>query len=477
MKKTISNIFYNCCTQLLAIIVPLITSPYISRVLQPDRLGVYTYIDSVSQIVLVIGSIGLSNYAIREISYVKDNRRERSIIFFEILILRIILLVVSYIAYCLFMKNTRYEMFSIYQLIWFFGSFLDIAWLFNGVEDFKTIVLRTFFVKVINVILIFIFIKTRDDLLLYIIIMSICQVINSLLCYGNIKKLIMLPDFKDLHIIRHIKPTLKIALPQIVTLIYYQMDKVMLEFLLKDTATIAYYDQADKIVKIPVTAITAVSTVMLPKSSKYYIDDDKRGLEKSIQMTIDFSILLIMPMCFGLMSISYGFVPWFYGSDYLMVAPIIIALCPVIIARGLSSISNTQYLVPTKNTKYLTLSSVFSAFANVIINYLTIPLFGVYGAVLGTIVAEYSVTAIQFYYMMKNIKIHNLFRNVIKYSFYGLIISVVSLYIWTLMGTHIYTTILQIVVACLLYLVMLAITKDKLIFRHIKCRNGEYNEE
>lgn len=477
MKKTISNIFYNCCTQLLAIIVPLITSPYISRVLQPDRLGVYTYIDSVSQIVLVIGSIGLSNYAIREISYVKDNRRERSIIFFEILILRIILLVVSYIAYCLFMKNTQYKMFSIYQLIWFFGSFLDIAWLFNGVEDFKTIVLRTFFVKVINVILIFIFIKTRDDLLLYIIIMGICQVINSLLCYGNIKKLIMLPDFKDLHIIRHIKPTLKIALPQIVTLIYYQMDKVMLEFLLKDTATIAYYDQADKIVKIPVTAITAVSTVMLPKSSKYYIDDDKRGLEKSIQMTIDFSILLIMPMCFGLMSISYGFVPWFYGSDYLMVAPIIIALCPVIIARGLSSISNTQYLVPTKNTKYLTLSSVFSAFANVVINYLTIPLFGVYGAVLGTIVAEYSVTAIQFYYMMKNIKIHNLFRNVIKYSFYGLIISVVSLYIWILMGTHIYTTILQIVVACLLYLVMLAITKDKLIFRHIKCRNGEYNEE
>ena len=477
MKKTIANIFYSCCTQLLAIIVPLITSPYISRVLQPNRLGIYTYIDSVSQIILVIGSIGLSNYAIREISYVKNDKKSRSIIFFEILFLRIILLVISYFAYCLFMKNTQYEVFSIYQIIWFCGSFLDIVWLFNGMEDFKTVVLRTFIVKVINIILVFTFIKTKDDLVKYIILMGICQVISSLLCYANLKNAVMIPNFKELNLKRHIKPTLKIALPQIVTLIYYQMDKVMLEFLLKDTAIIAYYDLADKIVKIPVTAITAVSTVMLPKSAKYFINEDKHGLEKSIQLTIDFSVLLIMPMCFGLMSISYGFVPWFYGKDYLMVAPIIITLCPVIIARGLSSISNTQYLVPTKNTKYLTLSSVFSAIINVIINYITIPILGVYGAVLGTIIAEFSVTLIQFYYMMKNIKIKNIFTHIFKYGVYGLIISAVSLFIWRVMGTHIYTTVLQILISCLAYLIILLITKDKLVFSFIKQRDGDLNEK
>lgn len=105
MKKTLTNIFYSCCVQLLGIIVPLITSPYISRILRPTNLGIYTYIDSVSQVFMTIGLIGLSNYGIREIAYSKDNKKERSKTFFEIMILRIILLAISYFCYCFFMKG------------------------------------------------------------------------------------------------------------------------------------------------------------------------------------------------------------------------------------------------------------------------------------------------------------------------------------------------------------------------------------
>lgn len=133
------------CFTIISIIVPLITSPYISRVLLPTNLGIYSYIDSVAQIFAVIGALGLTNYGIREIAYVKDDKEKRSQIFFEIMILKIILLIVTFILYYMFFIGTQYEKYSMYQLIWFIGSFLDVIWFYNGLEDFKTVVLRNMY--------------------------------------------------------------------------------------------------------------------------------------------------------------------------------------------------------------------------------------------------------------------------------------------------------------------------------------------
>lgn len=463
MKKTISNIFYNCASQLLAIIVPLITSPYISRVLLPTNLGIYSYIDSVAQIFAVIGALGLTNYGIREIAYVKNNKEKRSQIFFEIMILKIILLIITFVLYYAFFVGTRYEKYSMYQLIWFIGSFLDVIWFYNGLEDFKTVVLRTCIIKTFNVLLIFLLVKSQQDITKYILIMGFCQVLGVLICYPSMIKLICKPNWKRIKIIPHLLATSKIALPQIIILVYYQMDKIMLEYFTHDSTIIAFYDQADKIVKIPVTAITAVSAVMLPRSANLFASNDKNQLNESIRITIKYTLLLVFPMTLGLISIAYSFVPWFYGPGYDEVAPIIISLCPVIIARGLSSISSTQYLVPTKNTRYLTISSIFSAILNVIVNYLTIPIWGVYGAVLGTIFAEFSVTIIQYYYMTKDIKLNGLYKRMFKYLLFSLISVIPCYFIFINLGTHIYTTVLQIFVAIIIYMFLLIITKDELL--------------
>ena len=468
MKKTISNIFYNCASQLLAIIVPLITSPYISRVLQPNALGIYSYIDSVAQIFAVIGALGLTNYGIREIAYVKEDKEKRSQIFFEVMILKIILLIITFVLYYVFFIGSKYEKYSFYQIIWFIGSFLDVIWFYNGLEDFKTVVLRTCAIKTLNVILIFLLVKTPQDIVKYILIMGFCQVFGVLICYPSMSKLICKPNLKKIKIIPHLLATARIALPQIVILVYYQMDKIMLEYFTHNDAIIAFYDQADKIVKIPVTAITAVSAVMLPRSANLFASNDKRQLDESIQITIKYTLLLIFPMSLGLISIAHSFVPWFYGPGYDEVAPIIISLCPVIIARGLSSISSTQYLVPTKNTRYLTISSIFSAILNVIVNYLTIPLWGVYGAALGTIFAEFSVTFIQYYYMAKDIKLYGLFKGIIRYLLFAIVSVAPCFVIYNFLGAHIYTTIVQIIIAIIIYLFLLIIAKDKLLLALVK---------
>ncbi len=460
MRKTISNIIYSSAVQVLAIIVPLLTAPYVSRVLRPSNLGIYSYIASVSEVFAVIGSIGLLNYGIREVAYVKDDKRKRSNIFFEITIIKCLLLIITFFLYYLFMHDKVYGQYSFVQFAWFLGYFLDVVWFYNAMEDFKTVAIRSCVVRIINIVLIFTLVKAPSDLWKYIALLGASQIIGVLVCYPSLVKMIEWPSWKELRFKKHIPATLKIAIPQMVSFIYYQMDKIMLEAILHNTSLIAFYDQADRITKIPVNIILAISTVMLPKSSTYFAKNDKQGLSKSIAMTVRYTLLLTIPMAIGLATVSMTFVPWFFGKGYGMVAPIIMTLSPIIIARGLSSISNTQYLIPTQNTRYLTYSSVFSAIANVVINYITIPVFGVYGAVLGTIIAEFSVTTIQYFYMMREIKLDGFVFFIAKYCCFSVIAVIPAIAMSVFCQPRFYITILQVVITVLLYFMLLFISKD-----------------
>ena len=168
MKKTLSNIIYSSAAQLLSIIVPLITAPYISRVLRPANLGIYSYIASVSEVFAVIGSIGLLNYGIREVAYVKEDKKKRSNIFFEITIIKCILLLITFSLYYLFMHDKIYGQYSLVQFSWFLGYFLDVIWFYNAMEDFTTVAIRSCVIKIINIVLIFALVKSPSDLWKYI---------------------------------------------------------------------------------------------------------------------------------------------------------------------------------------------------------------------------------------------------------------------------------------------------------------------
>jgi len=463
MKQTLENIFYSCASQLLSLLVPLLTAPYISRILGSQNLGIFSYVESVSQIVIVVGLIGLGNYSIREIAYVKDDKKLRSTIFFELVLLRILLVVITSLTFIFLLKGTEFEYYAYYQLIFIMGSFLDITWFFSGIEDFKTVVLSKIVVKTASIVAIFWFIKSADDLTLYFIIMGISQLTAVIVCYPRIRKFLSFPDIKSLNIVRHIMPTLSVALPQIVILIYYQMDKVMLQYFTRDNAVIALYDQADKIVKVPVTIITAISAVMFPKTSSFFNNKEFEKMEENILLTIKYGIMLIIPMTLGLASIAQGFISWFLGTGFEEVGTIIMALSPVIIARGLSTISSNQYLVSTKNTKVLTMSSVVSAILSVILNVLLIPLLGVYGAVIGTVIAEFSVAFIQYRFMSRDIKYNGLILLAIKYTIFSSLSIFVSKIFGRAFSNSITGTLIEICITVIVYLFLLLISKDDLL--------------
>lgn len=461
MKKTFSNIIYSCLSQGLALIVPLITSPYLARVLGADNLGIYSYMISVCTIFSTIGLIGLNSYGTREVAYVKNNIKERSKIFFELTILRAILLVISFVIFLTIYINTEYKIYSIIQLVWFIATFIDIVWFFSGVEEFKSVVISNTIIRILNLILVFILVKDNNDTAVYFIVTSGCTLLNIIILIPKLSKLIIVPEFRKLNLKRHLLPTLKIALPQMISYIYFQMDKVLLEAITNSTSLVAFYDQADKIVQVPVIAITAVGTVMLPRTAHVFKNNAIDELESIIKATVINSIFIILPMMFGVMVIINDMIPWYLGEEFIPVSKIVIFMSPIIFARALSSVSSNQYFIATDKTKQLTITYSISAILNIVIDIVTIPYLQCYGAVIGTVVAEFFVTFSQYYYMNKEIKLDWLLKIVIKYVIYSLLSMIPAILIGMVMEISILKTILQILSAAISYFVILFIAKDE----------------
>lgn len=191
MKKSVTkNYIYNLIYQILVLILPLITAPYISRVLGAENIGIYSYTLSISAYFILFGSLGIALYGQREIAYKQKSRYKRSRAFWEILILRTITMAISLlIFYFTFATSTQYQIYYKILMLEIVGNCFDISWFFQGMEDFKKTVTRNTIVKLISIICIFSFVKTREDLPIYFII----YVLSILI--GNLSLWVYLPKF------------------------------------------------------------------------------------------------------------------------------------------------------------------------------------------------------------------------------------------------------------------------------------------
>jgi len=462
-KKVTLNYIYSSFYQLVLIIVPFITAPYLARTLLPEAIGINSYVSAVVQVVSLIGLLGLNNYSIREIAYVRNDRKKLTKTFTELISLRFILFVITILLYFIYSMFSEYRIYFLVQLIAVFSSFLDISWLYAGLEEFKFTVTRSFIVKIINVISIFLFIKGPEDLCLFMIFSTIYTVIGNFLLYFGIRKRVDKITFKNVELTKHIKPTIMLFLPQVASLIYLQVDKIMIKELAPVITAVGFYDQAERIVKIPLALITALSSVMLPRVSNEFKNNNDDNVKRYINMAFTFSLLLSIPLMFGIFSISSTMIPWFLGIGYEEVIPIMMTLCPIVFFISLSSVCGGQYLTAVNNTKMLTKSYVLGACFNLLFNFILIPKLGGVGAAIGTVIAEFIVFIVQL------IAIHNILdsKELIKSFFRYFCVGLVMLFVCVLVGYYfeptIITTLLQIVVGVLVYFIILLVIRDKFV--------------
>lgn len=464
IKKSVTkNYIYNLIYQIFAIIVPLITTPYLSRVLGAENIGIYSYTLSVTTYFILFGSLGIAMYAQREIAYVQEDKYKRSKVFFEILLIKVITLMISMgIFYVTFGIQGQYSVYYKIFLLEIIANIIDISWFFQGIEEFKKTVMRNMLVKSISIALIFILVKNSDDLTTYIWI----YVLSTF--FGNLSLWMYLPKYickvNNLKLKKHIKPVLMLFVPQIASQVYTVLDKTMLGSMIPDKAETGFYEQAQKMVKILLTIVTALGTVMLPRMSMIFAKNDKKQIKKYLDNSFNFVFILGFPIMAGIDIIANRFVPIFFGPGYNEVVMLIRVISPIIIFIGLSNVIGVQFLLPTQRQKMYTISVIVGACINLIFNFLLIPKFKAVGASIATVIAEFMVLVVQTYLTRKEIKILEIIKKVKNYIIAMIIMCIPCILIDKFIGNDILAIGMQIFIGGLTYLGVLLVLKDNYLF-------------
>lgn len=470
MGRILKNFIFNSCSQLLSIIIPLITAPYLSRVLGAENIGIESYINAISQMFYTIGMLGLTNYATREIAYVRDSKHDRSKVFWEMLLDRIIVFGGSLIVFLIVGYFNQYRSLFVIQIVWLLAMFFDVSWFFIGMEMFGLTVFRNFVVRMLTIVSIFAFIKDRDDFVLYLILCAVFQLVGTLSIIPQLKPYIEKISLKELNWKKHFIPSIKVFLPQFASVLYLQVDKVMIEAICKDAKEVAYYSQAEKLIKAPIALITAVSSVMMPRIANEFSKNNLEKIKGYLGITLRGLMLMAWPVAFGMAAIAEKMIPWYLGADFEPTIYAMIILAPIIIAIAASSLSANQYFLATNQTKIMTISYTTSAVLNLVINALLIPDYGFIGAAIGTIAAEYTVFVMQYFVMNKQVRIIREMISCLKYALYSGIMFIVVYLIGKSRAATITTTLIQICAGVAVYGVCLLITKDdlfRLIYKNI----------
>lgn len=450
--KVIKNYLYNAGYQVLVLLAPLITVPYVARVLGANGVGINSYTNSWVTFFLLLGQMGIALYGNREIAYNRDDKKRRSKIFWEIEILQTLTIIFAYFIFLIFLKQFAhgYKIYFLIQSLLIIAGGLDISWYFMGMEDFKKTVFRNMVIKIISIALIFALVKQQSDLGKYIFLLGMSQVIGNLTLWPYLKDSISKVNVRVLRPFSHFYPSLLLFIPTITTQVYLVVNRIMLGRL-ADTVSVGQFDYADKITKLVLAIVTATGQVMLPHIAHKFADGDVKGIRKSLYNSFDFVTAMAVPMMFGLAAISTTFAPWFLGADFDATAKIMFIESPIIVLIAWSNVTGTQYLMPVNRVREYTISVSVGAVANIVLNLFLIEVYGANGAALATVISEFVVTSMQIYFIRTTIKRRQLFKSTWKYIASGAIMFVVVYRLNGIMNMNIQNLIMQAVVGVIIY--------------------------
>lgn len=395
------NYIYNVAYQVLNLLAPLVTTPYISRVLGVEGVGEYSYTSSVVTYFITLAILGSTPYAQREVSYLREDKEKYSILFWEIVVFRGITVLISCLLFSIVIILSEPEIRIIYMIqgLNIVAVAFDISWFFQGLEEFKKIVIRNVFIKILNILLIFILVKQETDIWKYVLIIAGLTVVGNIVIWGGIKRYINKVSIKSINIKQHLIGILQLFLPTIAVSIYRALDKTMIGLVTTTTTENGYYEQADKIIQMCIVVTTSLSTVMAPRIALTLSKKDNAMLKKYMYKTFDFLLLISLPMAMGIIVVSDMIVPWFFGSGYEKVGLIIKIFSPLMVVVTFSNAIGMQYLIQARKQKIYTISICTGAIVNFIINLVLIPRLYSIGAAVASVVAESAILIVQMWYV------------------------------------------------------------------------------
>lgn len=424
MKRTSTkfNYIYSMIYSILTMILPLITAPYISRVIGAKGLGIYSYCYTVVSYFATFALLGVNFYGNRSIAKVRDNLEERNRIFSEIYSMQLItsvIMIISYVLYIIFVVRDNLQV-ALIMVLFVLSPSISVNWFFNGLEMFKITVTRNLIIKIATVICTFVFVKSSSDLWKYTMILALGTFFSEGYLIITIRKYVTFVKPKLENIIHHFKPNLILFIPIFAVSIYRSMDKLMLKWLV-NYEQVGFYTNAEKVINICLACITALGQVMLPKMTNLLSKGEVEQFNGLMKKSIKFVSFLSIAMMFGIFAVANSFIPIFLGKGYEECIPILELLSINLVLLAWGNVLKSEYLIPKEKDYLYIVSVVMGAIVNFVINMMLIPRIMAKGAAIGTICAELSSLIIIMICINKEMKLTNIIFECIPYFVIGII--------------------------------------------------------
>ena len=410
--KVIKNYIYNFSNQILMLILPFITTPYVTRVFSSSELGSYGYYNSIVSYFALLATLGIGNYAVKEIS---SNSSNRSKVFWEIYSIQLVFSFLSlglYILLCL-VNHSFHNVIAYIVGITLLSRAIDISWLFQGVEDFRSLTFRSVMIKLIGVVSIFIFIKEESDLYLYIFLLVFYELLGQIIMWIPAKNWLQKPVFSLKDSIKHLNSVFILFIPQVAISLYALLDRTLLGALVS-TRDVGIFEQGSKLVNLLLVVVTTLSGVILPHISNLISEGRKEKVNQFYEFSFLVYNVVIFPMIAGMLIVNDNFVQFFLGSEFQDAKYAIMIMVWNMFFIGWTNIMGIQILIPHNKHKQFMVSTTIPAFFSITCNLVLIPYLGYIGASITSVLTESVVWIIQLYYARDIMKELTILPHMIK---------------------------------------------------------------
>ncbi|MDM0466711.1 flippase [Clostridium perfringens] len=474
MSKSISkNIIFKFLLNIFNVVVPIIVSPYVLRVLGPDIMGSINFSQTIYGYFFIFAGFGVYQYGLREISRVRDNKDKLSEVFTSLFTLTLITNIITTVAYILFIR-INYSQSEIYVtcMILVFNLLSNIfytEWVNEGLENYDFITVKTIIIRIVYVILLFIFIKTASDFKEYMILLVLSTFLNNIVSFIYIKKKIHF-NFKRITLFKHIKPMFLVVILSNANVLYTQLDRFFIgEYVGMDS--VAYYTAAQNISNIINTLLMTVITVTIPRMSNYIFSESHEKYENLLDKISKVYFIILFPASIGLFVLAKEVIIIYGGYEYLLATPMLQVFAIYIISLGYEMILSNQVMyIKGKEKEQVKITFIGGAINFVLnIGLLWFGIFNGTNAIITTMLANIVVIILEYIYMKTILKLNfNIFGiDKLKYLLISLIFIPVTIIISKITNGILMFTFMVIVVNFSLYIFILFITKDKILLEII----------
>ena len=390
------NFILSMAYQVLVVILPMITAPYVARVLGADKNGIYSFTASYQTYFSMFAALGTVSYGSREIARNRKNKMLRSKLFWEIELMTVMTSTVSIIAFIVFIYfRDRYQIYYIPQIMAILAVMFDISWFFTGIEQFRYIVTKNAVFKLLGAVMIFAFVHKPEDLLLYIVILSATTMLGNMSMWIHMPRFLDRVDFRTLRIRRHLKETMVYFIPSIATSVYTVLDKTLIGEITRNEAENGCYDKVVQIINImKALTFTALNSVLGARISFLFAEKKYDEIRRRIETSINYILFMGLAIGFGLAGVAPRFIPWFLGPGYDRAVMMLIMMSPIVVIIGVSNCLGSQYYTPAGKRAQSARFIIVGSFVNLILNLILIPRFWGYGAIAASIFAELTITVL-----------------------------------------------------------------------------------